>query len=101
MPFFLTGKPLILCDTMILHDTSRCSRLSFWFSQIYECLYIANGWDDVQKYLKELTAGNDYLYEKRREVASALLRENIGATERILNTLRKDYIGMTQHPLKG
>jgi len=98
--FFLTGKPIILCDSPIYHDEPGHSSLSFWSSQMMECLYIADSWDDVLKYLKELAAGNDYLYEKRREVAYGLLRENAGASKRILDTLRKDYAGEMEHSVK-
>ena len=97
--FFLSGKPVILCDAPNWGKDQSVS-INFWFSKIRECLYIADSWDNVLKYLKELAAGNDYLYEKRREVAYGLLRENAGASKRILDTLRKDYAGEMEHSVK-
>ena len=87
VPFLLSGKPIILCDSHTLHNVNLAS----WCKQILNCLYIANSWADVQNYIRDLLAGNDYFYQKRKEVILRMSKEHIGASNRILKTLRQDF----------
>ena len=57
--FYLTDKPIIYCNTnRKLNDT---------YKNIIQSLYIANSWEDIERYLSELINGNDYMLKKRKE----------------------------------
>jgi len=82
--FFLTGKPIIYCVSDI--------ELNLECSLISEGMYLAYSWDDIEKHVKDLIQGNDYLFDKRNMIIKKMQKEHRGATERIINELYNDYV---------
>ncbi len=60
IPFFLTGRPVIYCSNNI--------KLNKICSKMAEGMYIADSWEDIVHYLRDILSGNDYLKEKRAEI---------------------------------
>ena len=85
IPFFLSEKPVILCISQ-----EKLQSLSDGFRRYLDGLYIASEWTEVLSIYKEIQSGNDYLREKRREIASAVREENKDAANRILRLLERD-----------
>lgn len=56
--YFMTGRPVIYCKSSLEVNNE--------FKELLEGIYIANSWEDVETYVSEITAGNDYLKEKRK-----------------------------------
>lgn len=81
--FFLTKKPIIYCPADITLNSE--------YKRIAEGMYIAENWDEVKKYMNEILNGNDYLKEKRIEIAEELMVNHENASVKIVDTLFADY----------
>lgn len=81
--FFLTGKPIIYCKSNI--------ELNVTFSEMFEGIYIAENWEEVEKYVADIVIGNDYLKSKRISYIYKLKEFHIGASKRIVNTIIGDF----------
>ncbi len=79
--FFLTGKPVIYCDSKMEPIEE--------FAEMLNGIYIANSWEEVQTYIKRITSGDDYLLNERKSIIDKFARINKGATGRILDWLYK------------
>ena len=82
--FFLTGRPMVYCEfpNAVPFDE---------YKEMFECMYIAHSWDDVLKYLDDLVAGNDPLYERRQKAVANIKAMHADAAQRIINRLREDF----------
>ena len=81
--YFMTGNPIIYCQKGFK---------TFGYSKMMEpALYIANSWEEVEKYLEMLLSGEDPLKEERRRLIREIQKMNIGAAERIVQTIIDDY----------
>ena len=80
-PFVLFEKPIIFCNTKIPQSPS--------FEALFDCMYVAENWEDVMMWISEIKKGNDSLKDKRHKFAEKLRTENKGAVERIIRHLEK------------
>ncbi|MBR4904214.1 MAG: D-alanyl-D-alanine carboxypeptidase family protein [Selenomonadaceae bacterium] len=81
---FLTGRPIVYCEfpnAIILPE----------YEEMFKAMYIARTWEDVERYLDDLIAGNDPLFEKRQEVAKQIYELHEGATQKIVKRLVQDF----------
>ena len=81
--YFLTGRPIIYCRGN--HNLSGIYR------SIYEAMYIAESWEDVQKYTKQILNGDDPLKEKRKQIVTCEIEKHKNASDRIINAIYNDY----------
>lgn len=83
--YFLSGRPIIYCDGGI--------ELSGIYTELREALYIANSWDEVLSFAKDLMNGIDPLKEKRLEIIAKEAKKHKGTTNRIVEAIVNDYRG--------
>ena len=81
--FFLTGKPLIYCESVITFNED--------FNRFRDCIYIVHNQDELESTVDNLLNGNDYLKEKRLALIAKEFRDCIGAAKRIADTIMQDY----------
>lgn len=81
--FFMMDKPIIYCPAPNIE-------LNADYERMIPGLYTAENWEDIEVLLKFLGQGMDIKKLKRKEIIGGLLREHIGATERILNCLTEN-----------
>ncbi len=82
--YFLTGRPIIYCEFAGAVPFDE-------YKEMFECMYIAHSWDDVLKYLDDLIAGNDPLYERRQKVVAELRAMHEGSVRNIVNLVVEDF----------
>ena len=82
--FFLTGRPVIYCEFSYAVPLPE-------YEEMFAAMYIARSWEDVENYLADLIAGNDPLFEKRQEIAKQIHEQHIGAAEKIVDRVVKDF----------
>lgn len=81
--FFLTGKPIIYCDTGVIPDA--------FFAEVIKGMYVVYNWDEAEKKLNELMQGNDPLKQKREELRKTLFGDDLyNITTNILNEIYND-----------
>lgn len=81
--YFMTGRPVIYCKSSLEVNNE--------FKELLEGIYIANSWEDVETYVSEITAGNDYLKEKRKNIINnGLFSIHKNSTAKVLEYLKKD-----------
>ncbi len=80
--FFLTGKPVIFCDTPRPMNNT--------FQKVADCLYNAKEWQDIEDYLTELINNNDYNYENRVNVRKKLFSDRDNIAKFIVDTLCRE-----------
>lgn len=81
--FFLTGKPIIYCPI-------ECEYGSL-FNALLPGLYIANNWNELEKYILMLSKQEDPLLVIRKKIIAKYFSSNKKATENIVNAIKKDY----------
>ena len=81
---FLTGRPIIYCEFPNAIPFAE-------YEEMFGAMYIARSWEDVERYLDDLVAGNDSLFEKRQEVAKQIYETHKGATQKIVERLIRDF----------
>lgn len=81
--FFLTGKPIIYCPTE--------SEICMTYKKMMPGIYIAENWDDVLKYIREINNGNDYLLEVRKKIIDDLFGNVENASKRIVDYIIDDW----------
>lgn len=84
--YFLTGKPIILCDTGYIFDGEIMESIS-------ACSYIAHSFEDIENVIKDLHNNIDPLKEKRLKIRDELFYfDNIlNIPSRIVNIIKSDY----------
>lgn len=82
--FFLTGRPIIYCEFSYAVPLPE-------YEEMFAAMYIAHTWEEVERYLDDLIAGNDSLFEKRQEIAKQIYEKHIGAAEKIVDRVVKDF----------
>ena len=81
---FLTGRPVIYCEYPEAVPLPE-------YEEMFAAMYIARSWEEVERYLDDLIAGNDPLFEKRQEVAKKIYETHKDATERIVERIVQDF----------
>ncbi len=82
--FFITGKPLIYCNSPIPFNDS--------FSQYMDSIYVANSWEEVSRLANDIKEGSDSLLTIRQERANFFKEKHLQSCEKIVNTLVDDFI---------
>lgn len=85
LEFFMTGKPIIFCGTDVALDDLH--------QEVVETLYQGTTWYEIEKILKELKSGNDYLLESRNRVLKERFSNMNRTSERIVNAIENDHKG--------
>lgn len=86
MMFFLTGRPIIYCDSSIPFNNA--------YNKMRQGMYIANSWADVERYIDSIDKGDDFLKEKRESIIRDYFGDMEGSAARIVDKLIADYAGM-------
>lgn len=81
--YFMTGKPIIYCPFE--------TELNEMYQKLLSGMYIANCWDDVEKYLDMIYKGEDILYSVRQEIIEKELMPLAGGTQRIVEEILADF----------
>ncbi len=82
--YFVTGKPVIYCDTGAKPDE--------FFEELLKAIYVTNTWEQAEEKLLELKAGIDPLKEEREKKIKELLGEDfLHISERFLEAIYSDY----------
>lgn len=81
---FLTGRPIIYCEFPNALPLPE-------YKDMFEAMYIAHNWEEVEHYLDELIAGNDPMFEKRQAIAKKIYETHKDATEKIIDRIVKDF----------
>ena len=81
---FLSGRPVIYCEfkTAVIFPE---------FEEMFAAMYIARSWEDVERYLEDLMADKDPLFEKRQEIAAKVFAKHAHATEKIIERIVRDF----------
>ena len=82
--FFLTGRPMVYCEFINAVPFDE-------YKEMFDCMYIAHNWDDVLKYLDDLVAGNDPLFERRQKAVAGVKALHANATQKIIARLLEDF----------
>ena len=77
--YILYEKPIIFCNTTVPKSPS--------FESLMECMYIAESWDEIIYWIREIMNGNDELKDKRHCFAERMKLENRGAVDNIIGHL--------------
>ena len=81
---FLTGRPIIYCEYAKAVPLPE-------YEEMFAALYVAHDWKDVEKFLADLLAGNDPLFERRQEIAKKIYDIHKDATEKIVERVVEDF----------
>lgn len=81
--YFLTGKPMIYCKSEL--------ELNDIYKRMLEGVYVANTWEDVEKYIEEICSGNDYLKEIRQEIIETDFKNVKNSAKSIVDYIIHDY----------
>lgn len=82
--YFLSGKPIIYCTKTDIGFVGV-------FSDIIECSYLAEDWDDVVRFVRNLTDGVDPLKEKREAVARKYREVQGRSAVKIASFIKEDF----------
>lgn len=82
--YFLTGKPIIYCDTG--------AKPNYLFAEMLNVFYVVNTWEEAKAKALEVAALNDPLKEKREKKIKELIGDDFEhVSERFLDEIYKDY----------
>lgn len=81
---FLTGRPIIYCEFSNAVPFPE-------YEEMFNAMYIAHTWEEVERYLDDLINDRDPLFEKRQEIAEKIYLTHKGATQRIIERLLQDF----------
>ena len=81
---FLTGRPIIYCEFPNAEPLPE-------YTEMFAAMYIAHSWEDVLRYLDDLVAGNDPLFDKRQAVAKKIYEMHKDSTKKIVERILQDF----------
>lgn len=81
--FFLTGKPIVYCDSNIQFNES--------LEKIRDCIYIVRNQNELDEVLNKLRDGKDHLKEKRDYIIKTEFSNCNGASKKIVDYVINDY----------
>ena len=85
--FFITGRPIIYCD-------SKNIPLNETYLKLAEGMYIARSDEDILKFMNELQKGNDFLFDKRKQIIQTYLKQHVNATQNIVKYIEEDFLNL-------
>lgn len=92
MPFFLLDRPMIYCP----NDSEPTDD----YRQMLNGSYVARNWDEAEYHLEHLLRGDDPAAARRREIIAVFRRKHMGAAQRIVARLKRDYAD-SLHPAEA
>ena len=81
---FLTERPIIYCEFPNADPLPE-------YQEMFNAMYIARSWEDVEHYLDDLIKGEDPLLAKRQEVAKQIYETHKNATQKIVDRVVQDW----------
>ncbi len=81
--YFMTGKPIIYCPFE--------TELNELYTNLMQGIYIANSWEEVDKYLAMIDSGEDVLYNTRRKIIDAKLKHLGGGSKNVIEAIINDF----------
>ncbi len=82
--FFMTGRPIIYCKSNL--------EINKEFDELLKGIYVADSWEDVEKYLDMLLNGNDPLKTIRGQIINnGIMSAHKGAEIRIVDYLIEQF----------
>lgn len=82
--YFLTGKPIIYCDTGMKPDKV--------FEKMIEAMYVVKTWDEAKAVIKKLLEGKDELRDLREKRIIEIFGDNFdNISKNIVDTIANDY----------
>ena len=81
---FLTGRPIIYCEFPNAIPLPE-------YEEMFAAMYTAHSWEDVERYVDDLMAGNDPLFEKRQEIAKRLYELHKDSAQKIVDRIIQDF----------
>ena len=81
---FLTGRPVIYCKFPNAVPLPE-------YKEMFKAMYIAQSWQDVERYLGDLMADKDPLFDRRQEIAKKIYKKHEHATEQIIERIVRDF----------
>lgn len=82
--FYLTGRPIIYCSCGL--------EMNEVFQTIIPGIYVADSWEDIDRYLEEIQSGNDYLYPVRQRILSSdVFKRHLNSAAAITQTIEEDW----------
>jgi hypothetical protein len=81
--FFLTGRPVVYCDNGVV--------LTDEYMEMMKNIYIANSWDDVEKFYGDIDKGNDYMKNQREVYVEENYACAVGSTGKIVDCVCEDW----------
>lgn len=81
--YFMTGKPIIYCPFE--------TELNEMYQKLLKGMYIADSWEDIEKYLNMIERGEDVLYNVRQEIIEKELKHLGGGSQRIIKEILFDF----------
>ena len=81
---FLTERPIIYCEFPNADPLPE-------YQEMFNAMYIARSWEDVEHYLDDLIKGEDPLLAKRQEVAKQIYETHKNATQKIVDRVVRDW----------
>ena len=85
--YLFLNKPIIFC-----HNEGK-EILNSIALEMCEIFYNAYSFEDIQKYLEDLSNGVDPLKEKREQYINKYIKQFTGSTKRIVDVIVEDYEG--------
>ena len=83
--YFVTGKPIVYCDTGAIPDT--------FFRELLKVMYVTKTWEQAEEKLLELSKGIDPLKKEREKKIRQLMGDDFEhISERFLEAIYNDYI---------
>lgn len=83
--FFLTGRPVIYCTCGL--------EMNEVFKTIIPGIYVAETWDQIESYVKEILSGNDYLAPVRKKIIeSDTFRRHLDSAATITQIIKDDWM---------
>ncbi len=80
--FFITGKPIIYCDTGI--------ELNNLYKKLAEGFYVVRNEEELVYYIEQLYSGNDPLYGRRKRIVEQDLMIHQNSVDMIMEMIRED-----------
>ncbi len=81
---FLTERPIIYCEFPNADPLPE-------YEDMFNAMYVARSWEDVERYLDDLMNGTDPLSAKRQAVAKRIYETHKNSTQKIVNRVLQDW----------
>lgn len=80
----LTGRPIIYCEFPNAIPLPE-------YEEMFAAMYTAHSWEDVERYVEDLMAGNDPLFDKRQAIAKRFYELHKDSAQKIVDRIIQDF----------